>query len=134
MSASHGFPRDRAAKQEQALSDESAPSSSRRPRPGAISAILPHKACLTFLQVPSASRPGQFAYLHVPTGYKQSFPPACDELPDAWRRLFSRHGERQPRRDEAANQPFAAEPPAGPAKPAGLSLCSALSMSASYFS
>jgi serine/threonine protein kinase len=32
-------------------------------------------------KVPSASRPGQLAYLHVPTGYKQSFPPERDELP-----------------------------------------------------
>lgn len=34
-------------------------------------------------KVPSASRPGEFSYLHVPTGYKQAFPPERDELPDA---------------------------------------------------
>lgn len=32
-------------------------------------------------KVPSASRPGEFSYLHVPTGYKQAFPPERDELP-----------------------------------------------------
>lgn len=32
-------------------------------------------------KVPSASRPGEFSYQHVPTGYKQSVPPEHDELP-----------------------------------------------------
>jgi serine/threonine protein kinase len=34
-------------------------------------------------KVPSASRPGQFSYLHVPTGYKQAHFPEQDELPEA---------------------------------------------------
>ncbi|KOO27282.1 serine threonine-protein kinase [Chrysochromulina tobinii] len=33
-------------------------------------------------QVPSKSRPGQFSYVHVPTGYKQAFFPERDELPE----------------------------------------------------
>ena len=34
-------------------------------------------------KVPSASRPGEFSYLHVPTGFKQAYPPERDELPEA---------------------------------------------------
>ena len=33
-------------------------------------------------KVPSASRPGCFSYLHVPTGYKQAQFPESDELPE----------------------------------------------------
>ena len=33
-------------------------------------------------KVPSASRPGEFSYLHLPTGFKQAFFPESDE-PDA---------------------------------------------------
>ena len=33
--------------------------------------------------MPSASRPGQFSYLHVPTGYKQAEVPTTDAPPPA---------------------------------------------------
>ena len=33
-------------------------------------------------KVPSQSRPGQFSYVHVPTGYKQAHFPERDELPE----------------------------------------------------
>ena len=46
-----------------------APSSSDRPLPP------------SWRKVPSASRPGEFSYLHVPTGYKQAMVPERDELP-----------------------------------------------------
>jgi len=46
------------------------PSNSERPLPP------------SWRKVPSASRPGAFSYLHVPTGYKQAFFPERDELPE----------------------------------------------------
>ena len=48
-----------------------APSSSDRPLPP------------SWRKVPSASRPGEFSYLHVPTGFKQAEVPTADAPPPA---------------------------------------------------
>jgi serine/threonine protein kinase len=60
-----------------AATPRTAPRTAPLPPAGAEQSLPP-----SWQKVPSKSRPGQFSYVHVPTGYKQAFFPERDELPE----------------------------------------------------